>query len=296
MTIPELKNYNGCKGGNGVYQQIISIIPPHNILVVPFLGHCGIVRNILPSDILIGVDASAKVINAWKKYLIKYLIYKYKDDNKNILIKTNISKGNLPSIIHLYNDDALIFLKNKLPGLISKYEDTPVIYLDPPYPLSSRKSTAKLYDFEMTDCQHQNLLSIIIKMKYLILISSYDNKMYNDSLPNWFKLDFPVGTRNGKAIETVYYNYSLSNGLLHDYRYLGNDFKDRERIRLKISRWVKGLEKLEAREQMAIIKSIIQKDGNNNNIHFFNDDGHNKAHQLKNIKKSTAAKIATVKK
>lgn len=239
MTIPELKNYNGCKGGNGVYQQIISIIPPHNILVVPFLGHCGIVRNISPTNILIAVDASAKVIDAWKKYLIKNLIYEYKDNDKNILIKTEISKGNLPSIIHLYNDDALTFLKNKLPFLVSKYNDNPVIYLDPPYPIFSRKSTAKLYDFEMTNFQHQNLLSIIMKMKYLILISSYDNKMYNDSLPNWSKLNFSVGTRNGKAIETVYYNYSLSNGLLHDYRYLGNNFKDRERIRLKIDRWVK---------------------------------------------------------
>lgn len=280
MTIPELKNYNGCKGGNGVYQQIISIIPPHNILIVPFLGHCGIVRNILPANILIGVDASAKVINAWKKYLIYNLIYEYKDDNKNILIKTNISKGNLPSIIHLYNDDALIFLKNKLLDLISKYEDVPVIYLDPPYPLSSRKSTAKLYDFEMTDSQHQNLLSIIKNMRYPILISTYKNKMYKDNLPKWFKLNFSVGTRNGKAIETVYYNYSLSNGLLHDYRYLGNDFKDRERIRLKIDRWVKGLDKLEVREQMAIIRSITHKNGDINNIHFFNDDGHKKAHQL----------------
>ncbi len=278
MIIPELKNYNGCKGGNGVYQQIISIIPPHNILVVPFLGHCGIVRNILPTNILIGVDASAKVINAWKKYLIKDLIYEYKDDNKNILIKTDISKGNLPSIIHLYTDDALIFLKNKLSNLISIYEDTPVIYLDPPYPIYSRKSTVKLYDYEMTDFQHQNLLSIIMKMEFFVLISTYDNKMYNDSLPKWFKLNFSVGTRNGKAIETVYYNYSLSDGLLHDYRYLGNDFKDRERIRLKINRWVKGLEKLESREQMAIIRSIIHKDRDKNVIHFFNDDGHKIKH------------------
>lgn len=210
MILPGLQNYNGCKGGNGVYQQIISLIPPHKILIVPFLGHCGIVRNIVAADILISVDASAKVIEAWKKYLIQYLLYIYADGSGNKFIKTNSTLGDLPGIIYLYQEDALLFLKKKVRYLIHKYNDTPVIYLDPPYPFSTRKSIAKLYQYEMTDKQHIHLLSIISKMTDLnVLISSYKNKMYDDKLINWNQHSFSVGTRQGKAIETVYYNFQI---------------------------------------------------------------------------------------
>lgn len=260
MFIPELKNYNGCKGGNGVYQQIISLIPPHKVLVIPFLGHCGIVRNIAPASILIGIDASEKVINSWKKYLIQDLLYVYKDDSCNILIKTENSKGNLSGIIHLYQEDALMFLNKKLRYHISKYKDDTVLYLDPPYPFSTRKSTQKLYQYEFTDEQHVHMLSMITKMiDKKIVISTYDNSLYSNSLKNWNKHSFPVGTRNGRATETIYYNFSINDGLLHDYRYLGKNFKDRERIKLKVNRWTNNLKKLDARERMAIIRSIIHE-------------------------------------
>ncbi len=61
----------------------------------------------------------------------------------------------------------------------------------------------------------------------------------------------------------MYYNYSLDNGLFHDYRYLGSNFKERERIRMKIKRWVDGLDCLEPRERMAIVSAVIHrnKDG-----------------------------------
>lgn len=260
MQIPELQNYNGSKGGNGVYQQIISLIPPHRILVVPFLGHCGIIRNIAPTDILICVDASEDVINAWKNYLIKNLFYIRFNGSEDIFVKT-FSNGNLPDKIHLYKDDAIHFLPNRLPGIISQYTDAQadvLVYQDPPYPKHTRKSKQDLYVFEMNDTQHQDLLSINLRMPYKALLSTYDNNLYNTTLESWNKHSFGVGTRKGKAVETVYYNYDLSNGLLHDYSYLGKNFKDRERIRLKIDRWVKNLEKLDARERMAIISEILK--------------------------------------
>ncbi len=61
------------------------------------------------------------------------------------------------------------------------------------------------------------------------------------------------------AEEVVYYNYSLDDGLLNDYRYLGSNFEDRERIRMKIKRWVDGLERLEPRERMAIVSAVIHR-------------------------------------
>ena len=264
IVIPGLENYNGSKGGNGVYQQIISHIPPHRILVIPFLGHCGIIRKIAPADILICGDASEKVINYWKNYMVRYLIYKYRDEGSHYFFyRTNISRGNLPDKIYLFHNDALHFLPNYLPNIITKYTDTPddvVIYQDPPYPKFTRKSSKDLYDYEMTTIQHENLLSLNVGMlaKYKLIISSYKNKLYNTALDSWNRYSFSVGTRSGGAIETIYYNYDLSDGVLQDYRYLGKNFKDRERIRLKIERWVNGLQKLDARERMAIINQIVK--------------------------------------
>ena len=269
ISIPNLRNYNGSKSGNGVYQQIISIIPPHKVLVVPFLGHCGVVRNIMPADILIGMDASANVINSWCDFLLssafynigtKDLILKYGDDC-SVFAKTNSSRGNLPSIVVLKKCNALEHLQSM--ASIFNFNDV-VIYADPPYPFSSRKSNQRLYEHEMSNRSHYDLLSLLVEMtdlKYKIAISTYDNPLYKNCLASWNKIDFSAGTRNGKAIETVYFNYSLDNGVLHDYRFLGKNFKDRERIRLKIKRWCSRLQKLNPMERMAIISAIEKRNG-----------------------------------
>ena len=255
MKIAGIEKYNGSKSGNGVYQQIISIIPPHYTLVVPFLGHCGIVRNIFPADTLIAMDASARVIEFWKRFLVEDLLY-ISNDERSLFSKTKQSKGTLPSTIILKVCDSIKELSNM------KFDNTTVIYLDPPYPFSARKSNSPLYQFEMTDKQHSELLSLIVKIKANILISTYDNVLYQRKLNEWNKIQFFAGTRNGRAIETVYYNYSIKNGKLHDYRYLGKNFKDRERIKLKIQRWVNRLKSLDSRERMAIISAIISETKN----------------------------------
>ena len=252
IKVPGLESYNGSKSGNGVYQQIISIIPPHTTLIVPFLGHCGIVRNILPADILIAMDASEKVIEAWKTFLVQDLIYKSKDNGLTFL-KTPETKGNLPNKIVLIKCNAL----EQLPKL-SFDPSLTVIYLDPPYPLDSIKSKRNLYEFVLTKKEHTKLMLLLKSMMANILISTYDNVLYKKGLSGWDKIKFSAGTRNGKNIETVYFNYSLSNGRLHDYRYLGSNFKDRERIRLKIKRWTERLNKLNPREKMAIIQALKQ--------------------------------------
>lgn len=40
-----LGTYNGGKQGNGVYQNIINHIPPHNVYVAPFAGHDGVFQK-----------------------------------------------------------------------------------------------------------------------------------------------------------------------------------------------------------------------------------------------------------
>ncbi len=58
-------------------------------------------------------------------------------------------------------------------------------YLDPPYPLGTR--TAKQYKHEMTDEEHVELLETMLQFPGKVIISSYDNDMYNDLLKGWYK-------------------------------------------------------------------------------------------------------------
>lgn len=99
--------------------------------------------------------------------------------------------------------------------VIKKYDaDNAFMYLDPPYVTSTR--TSARYPHDMTDEQHIELLNTIIKCKSKILISGYDNELYNVLTDNkWNKYDYEIKTINTKnepktKIETLWYNYDKS--------------------------------------------------------------------------------------
>lgn len=91
--------------------------------------------------------------------------------------------------------------------LIKRYNTPDVfIYLDPPYLNRTRKD--HLYKHEMSDKQHIELLEIIIKHPGKILISGYENDLYNEMLQNWRKAHKNTIAESGhKRIETLWMNY-----------------------------------------------------------------------------------------
>ena len=58
-----------------------------------------------------------------------------------------------------------------------------LIYADPPYVLSTRHG--KQYRCEMDDKDHQGLLDVLMDHKGPVLLSGYDNALYNDRLQGW---------------------------------------------------------------------------------------------------------------
>lgn len=60
-----------------------------------------------------------------------------------------------------------------------------LIYADPPYVLSTRHG--KQYRCEMEDAEHHNLLDVLLDHKGPVLLSGYDNELYNDRLHGWHK-------------------------------------------------------------------------------------------------------------
>ena len=115
---------------------------------------------------------------------------------------------------------AIARLKNvqieNLPALelISRYDTEDVfMYIDPPYLHGTRKNY--LYKYEMEDSGHEELLKKLVKHPGKILLSGYENEMYNDHLSGWKKVHKAARAEKGlPRTETLWMNYDIGQGQL----------------------------------------------------------------------------------
>ncbi len=70
-----------------------------------------------------------------------------------------------------------------------------LIYCDPPYVLGTR--TGKQYAHEMTDNDHIDLLNKLLCHKGYVMISGYNNELYNKKLQGWSKYTIPTTAEKG---------------------------------------------------------------------------------------------------
>lgn len=78
-------------------------------------------------------------------------------------------------------------------------------YVDPPYPVGTR-SGPKRYAFEMTDADHAELLEVATGLQGAVVISSYPNDLYNESLRGFARHDIAVelhSTKRGRGQKTT---------------------------------------------------------------------------------------------
>ena len=109
-------------------------------------------------------------------------------------------RGDTKHLVQIEHMDAL--------RLIESYNHSDVLmYLDPPYVLSTRQG--KLYSHEMSTGDQEKLLDLIAKSKAKILISGYENELYETALPCWHKDVTTSQTTSGAmATETIWMNYA----------------------------------------------------------------------------------------
>ena len=82
-----------------------------------------------------------------------------------------------------------------------------VIYADPPYPGELRNG--RMYRCEMMKWpEHERLLDVLLRHEGFVILSGYDNEVYNKKLKGWFK-----ATKSGYAnsskprIDTLWMNF-----------------------------------------------------------------------------------------
>lgn len=80
--------------------------------------------------------------------------------------------------------------------ILTRYDGEKVLfYLDPPYVLSTRKRIDKRYYHEMTDEQHQKLVSVLLSIKGMMILSGYDHDIYRPlESAGWVKTQFIIRT------------------------------------------------------------------------------------------------------
>lgn len=81
-----------------------------------------------------------------------------------------------------------------------------LIYADPPYVMSTR--SRKMYRHEMSDQEHVELLKALLVHTGPVMLSGYDNDIYNDYLWDWRKESIPARAENSlPRTEVLWMNY-----------------------------------------------------------------------------------------
>jgi len=135
-----------------------------------------------------------------------------------------------------------------------------LVYCDPPYVRSTRKGSRDLYRHEMSDQQHIWLLRVLRALNCRVILSGYWSRLYADKLRDWYHTSFEAMTRGGKtATEHLWMNFGPPVEL-HDYSFLGADFRERERIKRKKQRWTKRLSSMPILERQALWAALASID------------------------------------
>lgn len=190
-------------GGKGkCYQRLINLMPPHQTYIETHLGAGAVLRHKKSAARNIGVDVDPAVHEAWVDHQVESL--------------------------ELIQSDALSYLSS------FSFDGSELIYADPPYVTETRRR-AKIYRFEYDVGQHEQLLSTLNSVPCKVMISGYDSVLYNDTLQGWRKVTFMAKTHTDVREECVWMNYAAPKEL-HDSRFLGDTFRERQTIARRQSR------------------------------------------------------------
>ena len=226
--------YPGGKSADGVYQQIINQIPPHRVYIEPFLGGGAVLLHKRPAIASIAIDSDGNVVEKFQDLIAK-------------------NSDTVPPGTIVKNGDAISFLRSY------EFKGDEFVYADPPYLMSTRTSKRKLYRVEFGDeDQHIQLLDVLNSLPCMVAISGYWSSLYENKLSGWRSINYKTTKRSGEvATEYLWMNYPEPKEL-HDYRYLGQNFRQRERIKRIKTRWLARLARMDPLERFAMLSSIAE--------------------------------------
>lgn len=218
--------YPGGKAGAGVYQRIINEIPPHEVYIEAFAGGAAVAARKRRAARTVLVDKHAPALAPW------------------------LGEPGVEAV----HGCAIDFLAS-----YGAWTGREFVYCDPPYVRAARRTRRDRYAHELDDAQHERLLEVLARLPCMVAVSGYWSDLYARRLAGWRLVEFEAMTRGGMATECLWLNYPAP-AALHDYRYLGEDYIDRQRIKRKVERWSGKLAGLDPLERLAIVSALLGQD------------------------------------
>jgi site-specific DNA-adenine methylase len=213
FTIPQLVGYFGGKGGEGTVQTIINRIPPHHSFISPFLGHCAVLRHIKPAEFTLGIDLDAYVVKCWQR--------------------------SAPAHVTLQQSNGLGFIRQMVQDSDrGDLDRNTFLFLDPPYLEGTTRGIIR-YKHLLNYDEHLRMLQDIVRLKCSVMLCGLPNVLNDNMLKGWHTLQYRNKTRRGMQWEQIWMNYAKPERL-HDTRYIGDTFRERERIK----RTVRALQRI----------------------------------------------------
>jgi hypothetical protein len=263
--------YTGGKNGSGVYQRIISTIPPHHTYIELFAGSAAILRRKRPAaesyayelnpaticELISHIPAEHFVPDGWDRGSAIVDARLIGEQRAFPFVDPATGSQNL----EIRNSDALAALREvyQADSFFWVHTDPAktVMYADPPYLMETRAGKKPLYQFEMFErAEHIELLDLLAAVPCKVLVSGYDSPLYNQKLKHWRRIEIPTVNRAGDRVtEIVWANYPEPFEL-HDYRYLGDNYRDRWTIKKRARRWVGNWQKMEPALRYAILDQL----------------------------------------
>ncbi len=221
--------YPGGKNQEGVAQWIINQMPPHDLYIEAFAGSAAVMRMKKPASSSIVIDSDADV-------------------TRNLASMFSAMKA--CTVIY---GDAISYLQKK------RWDPTTLIYADPPYLMETRRSKREIYQHEFYRIdEHKKLLKVLCGLNCMVMISGYRSSLYDAILQGWRRAERQVTLRGGmKATECLWVNYPEPVAL-HDYQYLGNNFRERERLKRIRHRWKERLARMPILERRALSAALAE--------------------------------------
>jgi site-specific DNA-adenine methylase len=206
-------------GGKGkCFQHIINVLPKHTTYIETHLGGGAVLMNKAPAEESVAIDVDPKVIAWWRTHYPR--------------LATFIA-GNANAILQCY-----------------PFMGSEVVYCDPPYLPSTRKRS-RVYANDLTEKDHADLLSILKRLPCRVAISGYPSGLYETELRDWNQIRFSAKGHDGVHAESLWINYTIPDEL-HDTRFLGANFRQRQDVKRRLSRLQNRVSRLSKQEQHAL--------------------------------------------
>jgi len=226
MAAPFLTDGTAYPGGKGrTYQHVINVMRPHSRYIETHLGAGAVMRNKRPAKVNIGIELDQRVVERWAR-IARPDVKIIHGDAMQILTCLTVDAGDL-------------------------------IYCDPPFHPATRRRP-RSYRHDLSAADHERLLDVLAGLRCDVVLSGYANELYERRLVGWTRTDFQTRTHAGAVTESIWTNFQPGS-VLHDYRFVGSNFRERERFRRRAGRLVGELGRAAELELNAALAAFAEQ-------------------------------------